>query len=127
MKKKLRKIYLASRNSRREELAKYADQILLLGHEITANWVRGNEGLSWEESAELDRTDVCRADLVIAFGDQFGSSNVGGARFFEQGLAYGKGIELWVVSGDGHEIIFHHLNGIRHFPDFEAVLRRLAH
>jgi hypothetical protein len=68
-----RKIYCASRYSRREEMFGYAQKMRLLGHEVTARWLNGNElGLTSAEIALLDYEDVCRADLLIWFTEPLG-------------------------------------------------------
>lgn len=113
------KIYLASRYGRLEEMAQYAKLLQEDGHEITSTWVWGNEeGLSNEDIADLDYTDVERANLVVGFTDPYGSSNKGGARHFELGLAHGLGHALYIVGE--REIVFHHLPEIEQFDTFEA-------
>lgn len=112
-------IYLAARYARLEEMASYARLLLEDGHEIVSTWVWGNEeGLSNKDIADLDYTDVERANLVVGFTDPYGASNTGGARHFELGLAYGLGAATYIVGP--REIVFHHLGEIEQFDTFEA-------
>lgn len=97
LKNKKCKIYIAGRYGRRAELFEYAKKIEELGHVVTANWLRGNEvGQCWAENAQMDLDDVLRADLLILFIEQYGSTNVGGGRH-----------GIWSSLCQGHRVLDH--------------------
>lgn len=118
------RIYLASRYGRLEEMAGYARLLQEDGHEITSTWVWGNEeGLSNEDIADLDYTDVERSNLVVGFTDPYGSSNTGGARHFELGLGVAFGAATYIVGP--REIVFHHLPEIEQFDTFDEFRKEV--
>lgn len=118
------RIYLAARYARREEMEGYANLLKEDGHEVTARWVYGGEtGLSDEDIALLDYDDVEAANLVVGFTDAFGSSQTGGARHFELGLAAAMGHALYIVGP--REIVFHHLPEIEQFNSFEDFRKEI--
>lgn len=120
----MRKIYLAARWPRMNEMAGYALQIEGLGHEITAQWVFNAEaGKTREENALMDFRDVSRSDLVVSFTHPRGSMQTGGGRHTEFGLAAAWDIENWIVGE--REQIFHHLPDVLQFDTFEQVLDKL--
>lgn len=117
-------IYLAARYDRREEMERYANLLQEDGHEVVSTWVYGGEeGLSNEDIAELDYTDVSRANLVVGFTDPYGSLNKGGARHFELGLGYALGAACYIVGE--REIVFHHLPEIEQFNTFEEFRKEI--
>jgi hypothetical protein len=121
---KKRKIYLAGKYGKREQLLEVANKLSLLGHTVTARWTKGNEvGQDWVENAIMDYEDVLAADLVLNFTEPYGSQNLGGGRHVEFGIAVAKGIECWLVGE--REVIFHHLPRVKSFSDINSVLKRL--
>jgi len=110
-----RRVYLAARYSRREEMIDVARQLRDRGHEVTSRWIEGNH-LITEEQLVNDRTlgirlasedcdDLERADLVISFTEPPRSAPNRGGRHVEYGLALGLGTECWVVGP--RENVFH--------------------
>jgi nucleoside 2-deoxyribosyltransferase len=119
-----RKIYLAARYPRMQEMKKHAKQLRAAGHQVTAQWVDGaEEEMPRVVSALMDWHDVERSNLVVSFTEPYRSANVGGGRHVEFGFAYALGIENWIVGEQ--ETIFHCLPEIRQFSSFEAVLQAL--
>lgn len=114
------KIYLAGRFTRQNEFKGYADLLTLDGHEITANWVYGGEeGLRYEDIAELDTNDVLRADAILAFSEPYGSENRGGGRHSEWGIAIAAKKILLLVGQK--EQVFHWYPGVIQMPKFESM------
>ena len=119
------KIYLAARFARIEEMRGYADQLKEDGHEITASWVYGGEeGLTFSDIASLDVNDVLRADAVVKFTEPYGSSNVGGGRHSEWGVAIASGRRLYLVGPK--EQVFDWYPGVIDFPEFKHLRNHLA-
>lgn len=114
------KIYLAGRFNRLEELRGYADCLTSDGHEVTASWVYGGEeGLKYDDIAELDFKDVQRADCIVHFTEPHASSNPGGGAHTEFGIAIALGLELFIV-GEKQQV-FHWTPGVTQFPHFKAL------
>lgn len=83
------KIYIAAKYQKRFELRALAEEIRLLGHELTCKWMfDGEEGKGIKEAALMDVQDVISADCLIFIGEPQASENRGGGRWFEFGLAY---------------------------------------
>jgi hypothetical protein len=115
---KKRKIYLAARYSRKDEMAILADRLKDDGHEITSKWNYGNEaGMSREAVALMDYEDVERADTLVLFTERLGSYNRGGGRHFEFGEAYALNKDCFVVGEQEH--VFCHLPKVIQFNSFE--------
>jgi hypothetical protein len=115
-------VYLAARYSRRLELVGYRQDLVRLGHQVTARWLNGNHQLSdtgvplgdhgqrlVEDSngeqavllrtrfAHEDRDDVLRADLLVAFTEYPRSDKGRGGRHVELGIALGAGKPVVIV------------------------------
>lgn len=87
------RIYIAAKYQKRFELRALAEEIRLLGHELTCRWLfDGEEGKGIEAAAAMDVEDVNRSDCLIFVGEPQASENRGGGRWFEFGLAYAGGI-----------------------------------
>jgi len=102
----VKKIYIASLYSRREEMENYANQLEDEGFTITSRWVYGGEeGFSNEEIAIFDLEDVDKADIVLSFTCPYGTMYKGGGRCVEfgYGLANDK---ISVIIGE-RENVFH--------------------
>lgn len=136
-------IYLASRYSRRLELCGYREELLALGHDVTARWLNGehqvdNEGVAIGEGGEQrvesggdaiaakfaqdDFEDVATARLVIAFTEvprgPGGSSR--GGRHVELGMALAWAKDIIVVGP--RENVFCWLPCVDHFETWEGAL-----
>lgn len=133
------KIYLAAKYRRRFELRAVADRFREDGHEVTSQWLDNGE----EEAdgpaaaAQMDVDDVLRADTIVFVGEDAGSSNTGGGRWFELGLAYAHGKRLLIVLGStgdgahlgsaatGHETVFTSLPQMEVYASIDDVVRIL--
>jgi hypothetical protein len=146
------KIYLAGRYSRRDELAEYARELVLLGHHVTSRWLAGgppavtdaqlcDPGASLDalrlgqEYARRNVADVASADLLIGFTDGLPAPIVPGAvigaielapyggRQTEHGIAIALGKPCWIVGP--RENVFHTLaDGF--FTDWRGVVHALG-
>lgn len=127
-----KKVYLASRYSRRQEMCGYRCELEKLGFEITSRWLNGTheidqDGLSIEAAAaertrfaQEDWADLMAADIVISFTEAPRSSATRGGRHVEYGAAMATNKICLVV---GHrENVFHHLPGIGFFSTWVECL-----
>lgn len=123
------KIYLCARYSRREELGLLAQELLMLGHTITSQWLLGThdadsptdvDRCKW---AQEDLHDLYAAEMLVAFTEDRANlvGNPGrGGRHVEFGLAYGLGLRLVVIGP--RENVFHCLPLVRQFGTFAEFL-----
>lgn len=140
----MKQIYLASRYSRREELAKYRDELRADGHLVQARWLDGGHQLSdlgtpigdsgealvesgdCNRAAELrakfaddDWQDVNSAEIVISFTEPPRSSANRGGRHVEFGIALARGARCIVVGY--RENIFHWLPQVEFVETWEQA------
>ena len=126
------KVYLAARFSRREEMRRHAEELLGLGHEVTAQWVVGRAEASHHpdrvsghtEAYEAivsveDLKDVADADCIICFSEQPRSTNTRGGRHVEFGLAVAG--EKRIILVGPRENVFHFLPQVEHFADWAGL------
>lgn len=138
------KIYIAAKYARRLdiEMGELRHALEKMGHEITAQWLdNAEESKGLRAAAEMDVDDVLRADAVLFIGEQKGSANRGGGRWFELGLAYHAGKVIFAilpepldpseVGEDGlpnrHESVFTALDGVLNFTDVDHFLGYMEH
>ena len=130
----VKKVYLAARYSRREELCQYREHLRLAGVEVVGRWLDGGNQIdevgkpigdhgeqlvegdaACREAAELrmkfakdDVDDVAAADIVVSFTEQpRQASNNRGGRHVEFGYALATGKKLFIVGP--RENLFHWL------------------
>ena len=84
------KVYLTARFARQDEMAKYAEDLNRLGHEVTSRWLGVELGPgtplshpNWSRLAQQDVDDIRRADALICFTEASGG---GAARHVEFGI-----------------------------------------
>jgi len=125
------KVYLAAAFSRQEEIEKIAVRLSEKGLEITSRWLYVKKERL--ENAFMDVEDIRRADVLVRFTDTIKniptyiiSENVyapirylSGARHFETGLAWERGIPIIVVGGKQN--IFDELPNIRHVQNVNEL------
>lgn len=118
----VKKVYLAAKFSRREEMENfYAPSLPWVGMECIARWVfGGEEGKTREEIAELDLEDVRKADTLILFTHPRDEPQPGGGRFVEFGYALALGKECIVIGP--HENVFTSTKGVRVYPDWNTFV-----
>ena len=127
------KIYLAARYTRREELLRYREDLVEIGHEVTSRWLDGNH--HWDSSKQAladqlewgtvapeasvfaieDVEDILAASRLVSFTEP--SRAVGatrGGRHVEFGYGLAQRMTMLVV---GHrENVFHALPIVQFFP-----------
>ena len=59
------KVYLAARFSRREEMRRHAEELLGLGHEVTAQWVVGRAEASHHPDRVSGHTEAYEAIVSV--------------------------------------------------------------
>lgn len=127
------RIYLASRFSRREELAEYAKALRDLGHQITSRWlVEGNHELpdplmpgdeadqARSRFAQEDLDDLYDADIFVLFTRDT-RENCRGGMHVEFGVAIHTCLRVIVIGPRMN--VFHYLPEVEHFPTWEEFLR----
>jgi hypothetical protein len=130
------KLYLAAAFSRQEEIKLIAVRLESKGLTITSRWLEVKKERL--ENAFMDVEDVRRADILVRFTDTVQSSLItmtgynepyvparliSGARHFETGLAWERGIPIIVVGGKQN--IFDEFPNITHVDsvyDLEKIL-----
>lgn len=118
------KVYLAGRFVLRGELEAYANRLKEDGHEIVSSWVYGGEnGMELPQIAELDFSDIDRADTLVHFTAPEGSATPGGGRHVEMGYALGKGKNVIIVGE--RENVFCWLPAVKRAYSFEALRERI--
>lgn len=117
----MKKVYLAAKFSRREEMEQLAKDLPDVGLVCIARWVYGGEdGLSRRDIAELDLDDVSRADMLILFTHERSIPQPGGGRFVEFGYALALGKRCVVVGPE--ENIFCAHERVEVYPSWKDFL-----
>lgn len=87
------RIYLSAQWSRRDEIEGYAQTLRADGHEIVSRWhseLMGDDSANsvedWAKWANADLTDICKAEVYLAFTEPQGTLARGG-RHVEWGFA----------------------------------------
>ena len=135
----MKRIYLAGRYSRIDELNLYATQLREFEFIIDCQWLKGShqlsdEALTVENATETtpiegklfaleDFNDVCHADWVICFTEKPHSGHSRGGRHVEMGLALAWNKRVTVVGP--RENIFCCLPQIQHYSNFNELLHNL--
>jgi nucleoside 2-deoxyribosyltransferase len=119
---KRKRVYLASRYTRKMEIRKVACILMLHGYEISSSWIeephapttRSQDLLQEdrEKYARQDLEDIRNSDAFILFTE--GEGAPGSGRHFEAGYAYALGIPMITVGP--RENIFHYLPDIKNVP-----------
>jgi nucleoside 2-deoxyribosyltransferase len=127
----VRKFYLSSRFSRREELRGYAEQLRAQGHDVTSRWLFEDHRIPdagdprREEFAARfareDFDDIDKADFFVAFTEPVGGSLPGkGGCHVELGYALNLGIEIAVVGPRVN--VFHYLPEVAWYATWDEFL-----
>ncbi len=133
----MKRIYLAARYSRREELCRYRRELERYGFIVTSRWLNGNchgerRGLS-PESVEADRVrfatedweDLMRASVAISFTEDRKLRWPPSDRpHVEFGAALATDKRVMVVGP--RESAFHYLPGVEVFPEWGDAKRVLV-
>lgn len=113
-------------------MEQYARALQGLGFEIVSEWVWGDRDIvgqpkNAKQFATMDRGDLLRSDLVINFAEPKELDYPRGSRHVEFGMAYERGKVCYVVGqyGPDLECIFHNLEGVVIFRDWEELYPHL--
>ena len=134
-----KKIYLAARYSRLEELREYRDTLEEAGCIVTSRWLdnKANQRANaeaveravheipleaWVFAVE-DIQDIRACDILLSFTEKPKATRTRGGRHVEFGIAWGLKKQLWIVGP--RETVFHSLDCVTQFATFEAALREL--
>jgi hypothetical protein len=143
-------VYLSARLARRDELKNLREDLLAAGIECTSRWLDG-EPTDLADIADMDRSDVLRADVLVTFtdppstevcglviADQHGGSHIvaitpgtvsrfewahRGGRHVEFGMALAAG-KVCIVVGP-RENFAHHSRDVRVCADWDECLGAL--
>ncbi len=125
------RVYLAAAFSRQAEIKEVAARLENLGVMVTSRWLYAESmfhkpTLSRVEDAFADIRDLREADILIRFADITDSSTVpsrliSGARMFECGLAWERGMPIFVVQGKQN--VFDYFPNIVHFATVDDLLQ----
>ncbi len=122
------KVYLTARFARKDEMARYAQELNRLGHEVTSRWleVEFDSGTplshpNWSQLAQQDLDDIRKADVLISFTETTGG---GGARHVELGVGLGLGKQVYIVGSAEH--LFHTLPMLEVYPDWDALIHTMT-
>ena len=123
------KVYLAAAFSRQNEIKEIARQLRNLGVEVTSRWLDAETIYKKPtrlrtEDAFTDIRDLRAADILIRFTDSVDGNSVPSrliscARMFEFGMAWERGMPIFVVGGTQN--VFDYLPNVVHFPDNEDL------
>lgn len=129
-----RKIYIAARYARREELIPLAQQLEQAGAAITCRWLFADGGsLAGEDLspaerggqlAKMDFEDVQQADICLAFTEPSDNPAGRGGRHTELGIALALGRRVVLVGPREH--VFHCLPQIEHYENWETARQSLG-
>lgn len=124
------RVYLASRYSRRDEMARFAQYLRRSGVIVTSRWI--DERLALDPTlndctpehnlrvARIDLDDIDEADVVIFHSADPLVGTPRGGRHVEFGYAMGVGKRLVVIGG--RENIFHFLPAVQHYATITEFL-----
>ncbi len=121
-----RRVYLAARYVRRDEMVGHARELTVMGYEVTSRWINGSHELgdhpAAAERARLaleDYGDLERADIVLCFTEEPRArlEQPGrGGRHVEMGIALALGKRVVLIGP--RENVFHHLPQAQHHEDW---------
>lgn len=130
------KIYLAAAFSRQKEIREVASKLTNLGITIivTSRWLYAEPmakkpTLLRTQDALNDIRDLREADMIVRFADNVEkptvpSKLISGARMFEFGMAWERGMPVFVVGGKQN--VFDYLPNIVHFANEQELLDYFA-
>lgn len=126
-------VYFASRYARREEMEGYARVLQALGYAIGSQWVFGNRDIVGNPEkvrhfVTLDRGDLLSSNLIISFAEPKEVDYPRGSRHWETAMGYERGKVVYIVGRFGVELecVFHNLEGIVIFDNWETLLSHLT-
>jgi hypothetical protein len=128
------KIYLAAAFSRQAEMKQVAFQLIGRGFEVTSQWLTNTPGVikgkkARMQDAFMDINDLREADILVRFSDDLTKDSIpaklgSGARMFEFGMAWERGMPIVVVGG--RQNIFDSLPNVTHVADLKELFEYLG-
>lgn len=128
------KIYLAAAFSRQGEMKRVAATLRSHDFEVTSRWLTNTPGVIKGKRARMvdalmDVEDLRRADVLVRFSDDLNRDQIparlgSGARMFEFGMAWERGMPIVVVGGQQN--IFDSLPNVTHVADVDGLLDYLG-
>lgn len=95
--------YLAGRYQRRLEFSIYADEIRMLGYEVTSRWLTGeHNNLPLNTQAHEDKIDIMASDAVLLFTEKPGVQPNTGGRHYEAGFVEGINLGWEICNSPKH-------------------------
>ena len=126
----MKRVYLAARYDRRDELRVYREQLQAIGVEVTSRWLDETGSLSgdmevgkedfYKETASVDLEDVRRADTIIFFAEDPLLGWKRGGRHVEFGYALALAKHIIVLGPK--ENVFHYIPWVHHYTSLEQVI-----
>lgn len=123
----MKRIYLAARYSRRDEMMQYATKLFMAGQKVTSRWILGDHELTEqslpEEAARFakeDFQDICASEIMVAFTEAEPVGRNRGGRHVEFGIAIAQQMVVIVIGPP--ENVFHHLEGVIRFDTFDEFM-----
>lgn len=116
------KIYLAHNFVAREVLGATVRLLEAIGHEVTSRWITDDEHVkanSSQQNALDDLEDIRKADALLLFINQYGSSP-GRGKYIELGYALGIGKKCYII-GYNMGCVFYSLPEIIHIKNFTEL------
>jgi len=110
--------YLAASYSRKEEVDRYAQKLVIAGHRVHSSW--HSEFFKEEHPELVDIKELAESDTLLYFS----GGNISGGRHVEFGYGYASGMKICCIGKP--ENIFHSLPGIEWHDDFEQFLNALS-
>jgi nucleoside 2-deoxyribosyltransferase len=111
------RIYLAAQYSQKQAVKIKAEELRLLGYNVTSTWIDEPENPNCSlkdvtdrklrEYAKRDLAEISRSDLLVLFTVDPDERTRRGGRHFESGFACGADVPYCIVGPK--ENIFHHL------------------
>jgi hypothetical protein len=128
------KYYLSARYSRRQELRCYAAELRKHRQYVTSSWLEEAPELAalatikkfdkvhplMRQIAEKDLEDIDESDTLIFFSEPSFPGHPRGSRHVEFGYALGQRKDIITIGP--LENPFHHLYGIRNYPDWKSFM-----
>jgi hypothetical protein len=128
------KIYLAAAFSRQGEMKEVAVKLINRGFEVTSQWLTNTPGVikgkkARMQDAFMDINDLREADILVRFSDDLTKDSIpaklgSGARMFEFGMAWERGMPIVVVGG--RQNIFDSLPNVTHVADLKELFEYLG-
>lgn len=125
------KVYLAAQIARREEVARYAEQLRMLDIEVPSRWLLGKheaaDGMPsrWAEFGLDDLEDMVAADVIVSFTEPVGTVGpMRGGRHVEHGIM--TGLRRRAITVGYQENVFHYLPWAEHYDGWTQAMSALS-